>query len=607
MNPDQESTPKEQNNNPPIPQDNLPPQNSPGGVIRPAGTKGSPPLAETPAPPQPQNTQSGPSSANPPGYQIFPPDSNNPGSFRGRALNKRLLLIIIGAILLVLLIAGYIFAFYLPNKPENAYKTGLDRSGDALQMILDKATEQQTYDKFKKSEITASMEVNSGGQTVKGDLTAKFDDSKLDTDLSVKLPATEGSQPADLGLSILSEKAEGKEFPDTYFNLRGINALGADLFLPGIGKYDGKWVEVSSDYVASLASQYGVKAKQPDSPGNYPTFDEISSLIRDVYGVTNEYVLTSDSSKAVLVNKQYLGKEDVDGVNSFHYEVGIDKGHFKAYCEAVSNALLNSAAAKKFMNLDDKSVEQEKQKIGENCQKDSDAIKDDTNFEMWIDSKYKLIKKVRSYYTKDDKGEYYELGQNYDGSDKVSFFFATVSDKGGFSSKTTITTDLNIGESSAELTFSGGEDPGKYDGKITLNAKPLSEEITITKPKNVTSVSKLLKDIGIDPKDFLSFYGDSLGVAEGANSQSEDALIKSNINSIYSNLEVYYASNGYYPTEQQLSDQNWRASNMPSLSEDVFSTNYTYSPSRCSAGGCQKYSLSAKLNSGQKFMKNSSF
>ena len=606
MDPDSQNKPDEQNTSSP----------SPGGVIKPADSQ-SPLAAQPPQTVQPadlpqvsaQNPAPGPKPdlpQNPDGSKpIFPSDSSSPPS-SGRVLNKKLILLILIPLLLVLLAAGYVFGYYIPNRPENAYKTGLDRSGDALQMIVDKATQQQTYDNFKKSEITANLDINSGGQNVKGDFKAKFDGSKMDTDLNVNFPNGD-SQTASLGLSILSEKADGKEFPDTYFNLRGIKALGVDLFLPGINKYDNKWVEISSDYIASLAKQSGVEPNQPDNTGNYPTFDEISSLIRDVYGVTNEYVLTSDPNKAVLVNKQYLGKEEVEGVNTFHYEVGINKDHYKAYCEAVSNVLLNSPAPKKFLNLKDEQIEQEKQKIAENCQKDSESIKDEDTFEMWVDTKYKLIKKVRIYSSKENKGEYYELGQNYDGSDKVSLFFATVSDKGGFSSKTTITTDLNVGESSGEFTFSGGTAPDNYDGKVTLSAKPLSEDFTITKPSKTTSIDKILKEIGIDPKALIALYGGNPAAdfVSGNQAQSQDAQIKSNVNAVYSHLEVYFAENAIYPTSSQLNDQSWQASNMSGFNAD-FLSGVEYNPSDCNDNGCLKYTLSAKLSDGSTFEKTGS-
>ncbi len=118
-----------------------------------------------------------------------------------------------------------------------------------------------------------------------------------------------------------------------------------------------------------------------------------------------------------------------------------------------------------------------------------------------------------------------------------------------------------------------------------------------------------MKDIGIDPKDFLSFYGDSLGVAEGANTQSQDALIKSNVNSIYAQLEVFYAENAYYPTRSQLNDQAWRATNRPGLSDEVFSADIDYVPTDCNTSGCQKFTLSGKLqgdySSGNSFVKTS--
>lgn len=634
MSPELENNPPNQNNAS-DPQAALPPPASPGGVIKPTDNQNpnSPQPAEpAPANPQPQTIQpsippQAPSPTSPAPTQdpqpslspsqpnttgpnppvnnrpIFPSDPNTPvpSSRKFSFLNKKLLLIAT-PLLLVFLTVGYVFGYYIPNKPENVYKTGLDRSGDALQMILDKATERGTYDKFKKTEIAATIDVSAGGQNIKGDFKAKFDGSKLDSDLNANFPLND-SQRADLGLSVLSQAVEGSEFPDTYLKVKGIKALGADLFMPGIGKYDDKWLSISSDYLQSIADQYGLEAPKHDNTDKYPTFDEISSLARDLYGDTHEYVFTSDPEKAVIENRQYLGKEDVDGVDTFHYEVALNKENYKKYCEAVSNTLLSNPVYKKFTGLNDEQIEAEKQKISENCQKDSDAIKAEDTFEMWVDSKYKLIKKIRIY-SNNNKTEYFEVGQNYDGGTKISLFFDFHSDSGPFDSKATFTTDLNIGESSGELTFNGGKDSNKYDGKITLSAKPLSGDFQITEPKDAIKIQKLLKEFGIDPKDLATLYGGSLAgdTSSGINTKARDATIKSDVNSIYTHLEVYFADNAFYPTKSQFADLSWRAANMPGLTDDAFSS-VAYNPSDCNFDECQKYTLSGKLSDGSTYEK----
>lgn len=640
MNPDSENTPANTNDNLPAAQDGLPSSSvSPGGVIKPTGGAQAPdsppqPPAE-PQPPAPQQTESSPAPPSPapvppsqyqappaninpnpgsspnPGLggaasrQIFPEDTPGSSPTSKGVLNRKLLLFAL-PILLILLVAGVVFGYYIPNKPENVYKTGLDRSGDALEIILEKATEQETYDKFKKSEVTAAMDINYDNQNINGDFTAKFDESKLDTDLNLSFPSGESGQ-AELGFSVLSDKAQDKQFPDTYLNLRGVKAMGADLFLPGIGKYDGKWLAISSDYIQSIADEYGIEAKEQDNTENYPTFDDISSFVREVYGDTNEYVFTSDPEKAVLENRQYLGKEDVDGVSTYHYEVGLNKENYKAYCEAVSNTLLSSPVYKKLSGADDETVESEKQKIGENCRHSSEDIKDDETFEMWVDSKYKLIKKIRIY-SGEEKTDYFEMGQNYDGSDKLSLFFGFHSDNGPFDIKSTLTTDLNIGESSGEITFNGGSgETGAYDGKITMSMKPLSGDFEITKPGKTINIEKLLKEFGVDPKGLASFYGGNPAgdFASGVNDKGQDATVKSDVLAVHSHLEVYFAENAYYPTKLQLNDQSWRASNMLGLNDDAFSS-VEYNPFDCNFDECQKYTLSGKLSGGNTFTRTGS-
>lgn len=605
MNPDSEN-PTDQNN--PLSQQGetpVPPA-SPGGVIKPAGAENNfgtapqpdVPAADTQKPPEPINNPQRGSQPTPPGYEIFPSDSNTPHPSPKRGFLSKKLLLIVLPFILVLLIGGYIFGFYIPNKPENVYKTGLDRSGDALEVLVSKATEQATYDKFKATEITGAMDMNFDQQNVSGNFRAKYTESKLDSDFNLSFPSSESGDQFDLGFSLLSSKAEGKEFPDAYLNLRGIEAFGADFILPGISKYDGKWLAVSSDYFQLLADEYGLEPEeQQGNTEDLPTFEEISSTIRSFYDVTNEYVFTSNPQKAVLENRQYLGKEKVDGTDTFHYEVGVNKENARAYCEAVSKVLLDSTAATRFMGLSDEEVEQEKQRIGEDCQKDSEDIKDDQTFEMWIDSKYKLIKKIRIY-SDDDKTAYYELGQNYDGGDEISLFLSYTTNPEGFNAKVTFTTDLNTAESSGELTFSGGEESDKYDGTVTLSAKPLTEDFEVKRPDGAVDIEKFLKEVGINPEELAGFYG-------GTQSKAKDAEVKSNVNAIYSHIEVYFAENAVYPTKSQLNDQSWQASNLTGFNAD-FLSGVEYDPSDCNDDGCLKYTLSAKLSDGSTFEKTGS-
>lgn len=115
----------------------------------------------------------------------------------------------------------------------------------------------------------------------------------------------------------------------------------------------------------------------------------------------------------------------------------------------------------------------------------------------------------------------------------------------------------------------------------------------------------------------------------GVQKKGRDADRKSDINAIYSQVEVYFAENGKYPTLANLQSKTFRDANMKGLSSDAITapgqtvadtgtlvstggstSNYQYSPtpSGCdnSATDCTGFTLTATLEAGGTFTKNGS-
>jgi hypothetical protein len=114
----------------------------------------------------------------------------------------------------------------------------------------------------------------------------------------------------------------------------------------------------------------------------------------------------------------------------------------------------------------------------------------------------------------------------------------------------------------------------------------------------------------------VSFFALILGLGSaslsGAQISASDTERRNDINSIYQKLEERYNEYGDYPTLKELDEQG--ADLFPGIDTEslidpngdrIQLGNYSYSPAGCSATGCNSYSLTATLNEGTNYTKQS--
>ncbi|MBI5357252.1 prepilin-type N-terminal cleavage/methylation domain-containing protein [Candidatus Saccharibacteria bacterium] len=113
----------------------------------------------------------------------------------------------------------------------------------------------------------------------------------------------------------------------------------------------------------------------------------------------------------------------------------------------------------------------------------------------------------------------------------------------------------------------------------------------------------------------------------GVQKKGRDADRKSDINSMYSQVEVYFAENGKYPTLTDMNSSTFRTNSLKGLSDDALtdpkgsgatlvgapaanSYSYAVTPAGCdnttTGGDCLGFTLTATLESGGTFAKNGS-
>lgn len=509
--------------------------------------------------------------------------------------------------LVTLLGLGYVFGFYLPNKPANVFQTGLNRTGDNLTKLVHTFTEKEQLEKIKNTQVLATAEASSSDFNFNGAFDVKLSKSKSDGSLDIQLRST-GEDERKLNFKFLSDLPENKRFPNMYFQVNGLRSLGLDSFIQDYLTFDGKWIAVDSDYLESISG--GVTPKNRENV----TSEDVAGFIRIISDTTNEYLLTANKDKAVLENKAFIGKETTDGIKAFRYEVVVNKAHAKDYCKAMSERVLSHPLYKKMANLDDADVDKEKKNIDKDCDNQVESsIQDNMKLEMWVDAKYKLVHKLRIYENKDNEA-YTELGQIYKGGDKISFFI-NYHEK---SSDATFTADVDIKAltSKGEFTWKGG---GSYavNAKITFEAKPYDGEVKADRPDGAIDVREVLKMLGIEPPTPDTSEPRPSGTIQ---SRAKDTERQTDIKALHGQLEAYYAQYGIYPVIGNVNSASWRSQNMRGLDEEalkdpdgtqttlaetVTSTQYGYATSGCSRvdNGCTGYTLSARLSDGTTYQK----
>ncbi len=411
-----------------------------------------------------------------------------------KSFNKKIIFSLSAVALVLILGAGYVFGFYLPNKPENAYNTAFKRTNKAFNTIISNLTDKNQVSKLEKSEINGKAEGEAGGTKYSGELTSKNDKSRLDLQASVSVDSGESGK-ADVKLNVLSEQKEGSEFPDIYFKVAGLSEIGA--FLPeSLLSYDDAWVLIDSNYLKKTIDEYKdvLQGAAEDESATKADLHITAEDVNEVGAVLNakisEYILTADQNKAVLKQKRFVGKEKTDDINTFHYEMYISKANFANFCKALGNDFYNTKAYKRISGDSENTINDNKQSAVEGCDDAANDINEDDTFDMWVDAKYKLIHKIQVA-TSDDKKSYVEFGQTYKGGDSVRLFMNGYEDEG----KTKITgyTDINFKAMSSNSEYTVSADDGNF--KLNLVTSTTDKDIVIDKPKEAKSFEEFMNSL----------------------------------------------------------------------------------------------------------------
>ena len=230
----------------------------------------------------------------------------------------------------------------------------------------------------------------------------------------------------------------------------------------------------------------------PTTATSFPTAAQTRDALSKAQAINKQYLFTADSSHAVLQNKKYVGKETKDGRSVYHYAVGYNKAHLKAYVDALSRALDSSA-----LNSWAKSANDGKS-LSEVF--DVASLKDAITsanpgyaFDVWIDAKTKLVQSV-TFTDPKRPAATFTLGQNYTGGSSYPF---TLSFQDKADDGTTESGSLKLMIDSVSNKETGTLAFNALGAKVDLSfsVTPSTKDVHVTAPVGAQSANDILSGL----------------------------------------------------------------------------------------------------------------
>jgi hypothetical protein len=407
----------------------------------------------------------------------------------GGGKKRGLLLALVVVAVLVLGAAGYVFGYYLPNKPAAVYSSSLEKGGKALDALIDYSNTASKKD-YKSYNFTGSMQVKSSGVSFDGTLTGGFDpegnaDVKLNADiLGQKMSA-----------NVRSVHAEGTNSPDLYVQLSGIKSMLDQYGLKSLDSLDGQWIGIDHTLLDTYAAALDESAAGAISGSKTPTPEQVEDALAKVQTVNKDYIFTTNSDKAVLTNAKYVAAETKDGRATLRYTVGYSKEHLQAYVNALKSALNSSKLNDWSKDANDGKNLSEMVDFNSLNASIRDANSNYT-FDIWVDKTTKLIRTVQ-FTEPSDKSSTFALTQGYTGGDEYPFTL-TFSGKNSESGETesasvNLTLNTSTNKTSGVMKLSEGSTSAKLDFAVT----PSNDTLKVTAPAGAMPVTNLLSMFGL--------------------------------------------------------------------------------------------------------------
>ena len=429
----------------------------------------------------------------------------------------------LGAFLLVGGTAAFAFLWYIPNMPNNVWNTGFNRTGDQVDFVIKKLDDPKSLTTLEKNQVTLKGSLKMDTASYGIDLNTKYDKTNTNSTVKVDAASQEKDGTYNINAELRTQVITDAIFPNIYFKISGFSSLGLDSVYPNVNKYDGKWIAVEQDYLKQFEGDNATKKGQENV-----TQKDVMSIVNDANTVSQEYVFTSDTKKAVVQKVSFVGTEKSEGITANHYKAKLNETNVKAYCNAMVDKLSQNASVKKISTQTDeefaKTVKEEK----DSC--DKTKVSGET-FDLWIDKSIKVLHKVRlyedlnkqnaeldaqktkcmvnagkysasacSYYdeAKETGEKYQEFGQVFKSKDQIVLFAGTKSatNKDKSQARADIIVNSKALSVSGTVKASSENTDSKYTIDLTMKTEPYTGDVDGSKPAGAIPLQQVLDSLG---------------------------------------------------------------------------------------------------------------
>jgi hypothetical protein len=440
------------------------------------------------------------------------------------APKKRRKQLLLSGVAVVVLLAGgtaaYYFGYYA--NPSVIYAQSLKDTGKGYDALVDYATTQSKI-KYQSLQANGSFNFKTSGFSTDGTMTIKSDGGNGELTFNV------GDGVGRLDADIRTIKSTDTT-PDVYVKVGGLTDLGSLLgssqLNTGLNQLNNTWIDIDHTTIENLQNSIstaagGSGATSTSAASVAPSEAQITDELRAFGQVNQQYLFSTNKSKAVTIVVKKYGMQTVDGHKTYHYQVTLDKANLKAYITAQQKALEASQLGTwlKQNNYDD-----DVQKTFGNLQQSADSVQPTDTFDVWADVSRRVIYKLRFSDPSDNPAEnYVDIGLNYKGGDNYPFFISGQSKADGDTTTGSLVATLNTTAHSVDLQYNlvdSGNDNDRLTGSFKF--QPSTSTIQIATPTNAIPLTQAANDLGVG--DLLDSLSQQATTSPGGTSGTDSLL-----------------------------------------------------------------------------------